>query len=94
MKDTNSKSDTPSYTRHFKIPNELLDSMEEQRLENVLSMPKRDLTMYEDKTTITYIALPIYQVHTFEPMLLCVDTGASHSRIGTRSLKELSVIPD
>ena len=49
LKYKNNKSDTSSHIRHFNIPNELLDSMEEQILEKCLSMPERDLTTYEDK---------------------------------------------
>ena len=54
LKDTNNKTTAPSHVRHFNIPNEPLNSMEEQRLENYLSMPELDLTMYEDETTITH----------------------------------------
>ena len=55
LKNANDKNDTPSHIRHFTIPNELLDSVEEQRFKNYLSMPELDIKMYEDETTITYI---------------------------------------
>ena len=38
LKDTNSKSDTPSHIHHFNISNELLNSMEKQRPEKYLSL--------------------------------------------------------
>ena len=52
LKDLNKKNDAPLDSHHFNIPNELLDSMEEQRLENCFSMLEHDLTMYEDETTV------------------------------------------
>ena len=64
--------------------------MEEQRLEYYLSMPEVDLTMYEGDTTITPITFPIYQVHTVDSLLFCVDTGAPHSRIGDKALERIS----
>ena len=45
LKDTNNKTTAPSYIRYFIIPDELLDSMEEKRLEIYLSMPGPDLTV-------------------------------------------------
>ena len=63
--------------------------MEEQRLENYLSMRELDLAMYEDETTINYISFPIYQVHTVDPILFCVDTGASHSCIVDKALEKI-----
>ena len=72
LKETNNKTDAPSYVRHFNIPNELLSLMEEQRLDNYLSMPERDLTMYEYETIITYIAFTIYQgPHSRPHVILC-----------------------
>ena len=62
LKDTYKKSDKPSYIRHFNIRNELLESMEEQRLENYLITPEHKLTMYEDETTIAHISFRMYQV--------------------------------
>ena len=89
LKDTNNKSDAPSYIRHFNIPNELLESMEEQRFENYLSMPELDLTMYEDETTINYISVPLYQVHTVDSMLFGNDIGGSHTCIGDKELERI-----
>ena len=63
--------------------------MEEQRLENYLSMPEPDLTMNEDEITMTYISFPIYQIHTVNPMLFCVDTGAPYSCIGDKALERI-----
>ena len=63
--------------------------MEEQRLENCSSMPEHNLKMYEDETTITYISLPIYRVHAFDPLLFCVDTSAPHSCIGDKALERI-----
>ena len=45
--------------------------------------------MYEDTTTITYMSFPIYQVHTVDPMLFCVDTDAPHSCIGDKELEKI-----
>ena len=42
LKESDNKSHTLSHIRHFNIPKELLDSMEEQRLENILSMHEQD----------------------------------------------------
>ena len=53
LKDTNDKTTALSHFRHFDIPNELLDSIEVQRLENYLSMPELDPKMYEDETSVT-----------------------------------------
>ena len=52
-------------------------------------MPEQDLTMYEDETTITYISLPIYQVHKVDPVLFCVDTGATYSCIRDKALEKI-----
>ena len=68
--------------------------MGEQRLENYLSMPEHDLTIYEDETTISYISFPIYQVNTIDTMLFCVDTGDLITASETRLSKISSVIPD
>ena len=89
LKDTNNKSEAPSYIRHINIPNELLDLMEEQKLENYLSMPEYDLKMYEDETTITYLSFPIYQVHAVDLVLFFVNTGAPHSCIGDKALERI-----
>ena len=61
--------------------------MEEQILENYLSMPERDLAIYEDETTITHISFPIYQAHIVDPMLFCVDTSAPHFCVGDNALE-------
>ena len=53
LKDTNKETTASSHIRHFNILDALLDSMEDQRLENYLIMPELDLTMNEDETTIT-----------------------------------------
>ena len=60
--------------------------MEEQRLENYLSMPERDLKMNADETYITYISFPIYQIHTADPMIFCVHISAPYSCIGDKAL--------
>ena len=88
-KDTNNETTAPSHVHLFNVKNERLDSMEEQRLENYLSMPELDLMMYEDETTITYISFLIYQVQTINPMLFCVDTGAPHSCIVNKALERI-----
>ena len=90
LKDTNNKSDAPSHIRHFNVPNEVLDSMEEQRLENYLNVSEHDLAMFEDKTTLPYISFPKYQVHTVEPILFCVDIGTSHSCNGDKILERIA----
>ena len=54
-KDTNNRTDAPSYIRHFNTTNELLDFLEEQRLDNYRIMTLLDLTMYKDEK-----AIPIY----------------------------------
>ena len=65
LKDTNNENNTQLYIRHFNIPNELLDIMEEQRLENYLRMPERDLIMYEDeKNHNLYIVRNISSPHS------------------------------
>ena len=63
--------------------------MEQKRIDNNLNILELDLTMYEDKTSITYMLFPTYQVHTVDLMLLCVDTGASHSCIGDKALERI-----
>ena len=63
--------------------------MEEQKHKNCLSMPEHDLTMNEDEKTITYISFPIYQVHTVDPIIFCVDTDAPHSWIGYKALESI-----
>ena len=46
----------PTVGAYFEnIKDKLLDSIEEQRFENYLRMYERDITMYEEETTITYI---------------------------------------
>ena len=89
LKDINNKSDTPSHIRHINIPNELLNSMKEQRLENNLSMPEHDLTMYEDETTTIFTSFPICQVQTVDTKSFCVDTGASNSCVGDKALEKI-----
>ena len=78
LKYTSSRSNTPSHIHHFNTPNELLDSMEERRLENYLSVPELDMKTYENKTIITYRSLPIYRAHTVNTMVFCVNNRALH----------------
>ena len=63
--------------------------MEKQRLEDFLNMPEYDLIAYENETTITHISFSIYQVHSVDPMLFCVDTSAPHSFIGDKALERI-----
>ena len=63
--------------------------MEEQRLENYLSMRELDLSMYEDKTTVTYISFPIYQFHTVDHMVFYFDIGAPYSCIRDKALERI-----
>ena len=65
-----------------------------KRLKNYLTVPQIDLKMYEDVTTITYKSFPIYQVHTVDPMLICVDTGALHSCIGDKAIERIVLHSD
>ena len=81
LKDTESFTYAPSIVRHFNIQNELLDSMEERKLESYLNMTEPHFTMYEDGTNKAYVSFPIHQVHAAGSMLFCVDTGVSHSCI-------------
>ena len=60
----NNKITAPSHICHFNITDELLDSMEEQRLENFLSIPELDLTMNEDEISITSIFSDISNTHS------------------------------
>ena len=76
LKDANNKTTAPSHIRHFYIPDESLDSMEEERLENYHSMSEPGLMMNEDERAMTFISFTVYQIHTFDPMLFCDDTGA------------------
>ena len=57
--DTTNKSDAPSHIPDFNPRNELLHQLEEQRLENYLSIPENDLKVYEDETIITDMCSPI-----------------------------------
>ena len=77
LKYTKNKSHTPSDIRHFNIPNIILDSMEEQRLESYLMMFELVLTLYEDEGAINYLSFPIHQVHIVDPMLYWVDIGCN-----------------
>ena len=63
--------------------------MDEQRPENYLSVPEHGLTTYEDEKTIIHVSFPIYQVHTVDPMLFCVDIGAPHSYIRDEALERI-----
>ena len=45
--------------------------------------------MYEEETILTHISFPVYQVHTVDSMLFCVDTDASHSCIGDKTLERI-----
>ena len=58
-----------------------------KRLRDYLGMSDIDLTMYENKTTITHTSIPIYRVYTFDPVLLRVDTDSLHCCIGERALE-------
>ena len=89
MTDTNNKNDTPSHIRYFNIPNELLDSMEEERLENYLSIPELYLKMYEAETTITYQSFSMYQVHTVDLMIFCVNICAPYYCIEDRARERI-----
>ena len=89
LKNTNNKKYQSSHIRHCNIPIELFDSMVEQKLESLLSMPEHDLKMNEEETTITYISFPIYQAHIIGPILFYVDTGAPHSCIREKALKTI-----
>ena len=53
-------------------------------------MPELDLTMNEDETSITYIFFPMYQIHTVEPMLFCVNTGAPDSCVGDKAFERIA----
>ena len=63
--------------------------MEEQRMENYLSMPELDLKMSEDETIKTYISLPIFQIHKLDPLLFCIVISALHSCIGDKALERI-----
>ena len=63
--------------------------MEEQRLENYLSIPEHEQMMNEDERTMTYISFSIYHIHTVDPILFCVDTGATYSCIGDKALERI-----
>ena len=65
--------------------------MKEQRHENCFSMPEDDLTMYGDEKTLAFISFPIYQAHTINPLVLCVDTGVRNSYIGNNALERISL---
>ena len=93
LKDTNN-NDTTSLIRRFNIPRELLDSMEEQRIENYLRMPELDLKMYENKKIITYLSFAIHQVHTVDLMYSVLIPVHLITASETRHLKGLSVILD
>ena len=45
--------------------------------------------MHADETNITYISFLIYQVHTVDLMLFCVDTGAPHTCIQDKELEKI-----
>ena len=47
-------------------------------------MPELSQRLNEDETSITYISSPIYEIHTVEPKLFCLDTGAPYSCIGDK----------
>ena len=87
LKDKNNKTTAPSHIRHLNILDELLDSVVEQGLECYLSLAELDRTMNEDETTTTYISFSIYQIHTIELMILCVDTGAHYSCNGEKAIE-------
>ena len=48
------------------------------------------MTMYNDETKITNISFPIFQVHTIDHMLFCVDTSAFHFCIGDKPLERIT----
>ena len=49
-------------------------------------MPELSLTMNEEEKFIPYASFPIYEIHTVEPIIFCVDTGAPYSCIGDKAL--------
>ena len=52
-------------------------------------MLEQVLNMYEEETIIIYISFPIYQVHTADPMLFCVNFGVPHSCNGDKALERI-----
>ena len=62
--------------------------MEKQRLEACLNVTHYT-TEYDNEKILTLISKPTYQVKTNDPMLFCIDTGASISCIGENALKRI-----
>ena len=79
----------PSHVRNFNMSDELYSAMEGQRLEACLDTSDQDSTSYDKERTLTFISIPIYQIHTRDPMLFYVDIGAPISCIGNLALKKI-----
>ena len=52
-------------------------------------MPEQNLAANEEESTITYISIPIYQIHVVNPVIFCVDTEAPYSYIGNKALERI-----
>ena len=73
---------------------ELYNTMKEQGLEACLDISEQDSTTYDNERTLTFISILMYQVHTQDPTLFCVDTGAPISCIGNQILTGIFQLAD
>ena len=89
LKDTRTDCNALTHVRRFNMSDELYYFMEERRLEAYLDMNDQNPTTYDKGTTLTLISIPIYRIHTLDPKLLCVDTGAPISCIGNQEQKRI-----
>ena len=89
MKDDRNNSGNTSHVRHFNISDELYNAMEESRIKACLDISEQDLATYDNERALKFISIPVYRVHTQNPMLFCVDTEAPISCIGSQTLKRI-----
>ena len=66
--------------------------VEEQRLEAYLNMNYEGSNVNYNEHTIIFISIPIYQVHTIDELISCLDTGASISCIGVYELERRNTL--
>ena len=52
-------------------------------------MHHEDSNVYNNDRTMTFTPIPTYQVHTMDPILFCVDTGAPMSSIRNKTFKRI-----
>ena len=89
LRDTSNNTSAPSHVRHFNIPNDLLDSMEEQRLVNSFEQSWAwAQNVWKWNNYNLYFLSDVSSPQNC-PMLFCADTGAPHSWIGDKALERI-----